>query len=159
MSCNATLFHSFILQCLVWGCKHPCSINCAIIWYAFRWTHITWWGWQLKLNLASSSELLGHTFARIGTFVAIILLLREDSYSSSAFPPCESQPIDLLRYRLALPVACPLGNWLVPVIFILRLHTYNSEFICNNAYEVGGTYFVLLLALRQCGLGIHSRNC
>jgi len=119
VSCNATLFHSYLLQCLVWGCKHPCSINCAIIRVFFRWTHITWWGWQLKLNLASSSELLLPPVARIGTFVAIILLLREDSYSSSAFPPCESQPIDLLRYRLALPVACPLGNWLVPVLMYL----------------------------------------
>jgi hypothetical protein len=90
-----------------------------------------------------------------------VLLLREDSYSSSAFPPCESQPIDLLMYGVGIASSMLVTTWTLArsCTCVLRSSVYNVKLTLDNAKHVVGTYFVLQLALRQGGLGMHSRNC
>ena len=127
-------FTHIIVDFWSWGCKHPCSINCAVIRVFFRWTHISLMGLTAKaesrlVHWATTSTHCSYRHFRC------MLLLREDSYSSSAFPPCESQPIDLLRYRLALPVACflPQGHWLIPVFAYLGQVLTMSNLHLDNA--------------------------
>jgi len=136
---NATLFHSFILQCSVRFCGlqyHYFHKLCHHKGVFSLDSHLLDGGYSTRklsqsplVHWTTPSTRCSYRHFRCG------LLLREDSYSSSAFPPCESQSIDLLRYRLALPVACflPLGHWLVPVIFILRSSVYNVKFSLDTA--------------------------